>query len=62
MDASAYVSVRNTFSKSGGPSEEQAKAYIARLGATAGLKGEISPAAIFDFSFAAEADKELAKK
>lgn len=55
----AYDSVQDTFSKDGIPSEEQAKAYISMLTATAGL-GEISPAAIFDFSLAAEAAKETA--
>lgn len=55
--AKTYDSVRDTFSKAGIPSEEQGKSYIAMLGATAGLKGELSPAVIFDFSFAAEAAK-----
>ena len=58
--AKAYDSVKETFSKNGIPSEEQAKAYIAMLGATAGLKGDFSPASIFDFSAAAEASKEMA--
>ena len=57
--AKAYESVRDTFSRNGVPSDEQSKAYIAMLGATAGLK-DISPAAIFDFSPAAEAAKEMA--
>jgi len=30
------------------------------LGATAGLKGDFSPASIFDFSAASEASKEMA--
>ena len=60
--ARAYESVRDTFSRNGVPSEEQAKAYIAMLGATAGLKGEIAPASIFDFSLAAEATKEIGIK
>src|SRR5262245_39132638 len=38
--AKAYDSVKETFSKNGIPSEEQAKAYIAMLGTTAGLKGD----------------------
>ena len=58
----AYESVRETFSKNGIPSEEQTKAYISMLTATAGLGGEISPASIFDFSPAAEAAKEMAVK
>ena len=53
--ATTYDSVRDTFSKNGIPTDEQAKAYVAMLGATAGLKGDPSPAVIFDFSFAAEA-------
>jgi ABC-type nitrate/sulfonate/bicarbonate transport system substrate-binding protein len=60
--ARAYESVRDTFSRNGVPSEEQAKAYIAMLDATAGLKGEIAPASIFDFSLAAEAAKEIGVK
>jgi NitT/TauT family transport system substrate-binding protein len=60
--AKAYDSVKETFSKNGVPSEEQAKAYIAMLSATAGLKGDFSPASIFDFSAAAEASKEMALK
>jgi NitT/TauT family transport system substrate-binding protein len=60
--AKAYDSVKETFSKNGIPSEEQAKAYIAMLSATAGLKGDFSPASIFDFSAAAEASKEMALK
>ncbi len=60
--AKAYDSVRETFSRNGIPSDEQAKAYIAMLGATAGLKGEIPAASIFDFSPAAEAAKEMAPK
>lgn len=56
--ATTYDSVRDTFSKNGIPTEEQAKAYVAMLGATAGLKGDPSPAVIFDFSLAAEAAKK----
>src|SRR5262249_51456633 len=36
--AKAYDSVRDTFSKIGVPTEEQAKAYIAMLSSTANLK------------------------
>ena len=60
--AKAYDSVKETFSKNGIPSDEQAKAYIAMLSATAGLKGDFSPASIFDFSPAGEANKEMAVK
>jgi len=55
LSAQTYDSVRDTFSKAGIPADEQAKSYIAMLGATAGLKGDLSPTVIFDFSFAAEA-------
>jgi NitT/TauT family transport system substrate-binding protein len=60
--AKAYDSVRDTFSKIGVPTEEQAKAYIAMLSSTASLKGDVSAASIFDFSLATEAAKELAQK
>ena len=42
--------MRETFSKNGVPTEEQAKAYLTMLGSTAGLKGDLPAAAIFDFS------------
>ena len=42
--AIVYDSVRETFSKNGMPTEEQAKAYITMLRSTAGLKGDL-PAA-----------------
>ena len=57
-----YDSVRDTYSKNGIPSEEQVKAYIAMLGATAGLKGDVAANSIFDFSLAAEAAKEMTGK
>jgi NitT/TauT family transport system substrate-binding protein len=57
--AKAYESVRETFSKDGVPTDEQLKAYITMLGATAGLR-DIHPAALFDFSAAGEAVKEMA--
>jgi len=60
--AKAYDAVKETFSKNGVPSEEQANAYIAMLNATAGLKGDFAAASIFDFSAAAEASKEMALK
>ena len=58
----AYDSVRDTYSKNGIPSEEQTKAYIAMLSATAGLKGDVAANSIFDFSLAAEAAKEMTGK
>jgi len=60
--AKAYDSVRDTFSKIGVPTEEQAKAYIAMLSSTASLKGDLAAASIFDFSLAAEAAREMAQK
>lgn len=60
--ARVYDSVRDTYSKNGIPSEEQAKAYLAMLGATAGLKGDVTAAAIFDFAPAAEAAKASTKR
>src|ERR1043165_7513344 len=58
----AYDSVRETYSQNGIPTEEQAKAYIAMLAATAGVSGNLPSAAIFDFSLASAAAKELAAK
>jgi NitT/TauT family transport system substrate-binding protein len=60
--AKVYDSVRDTFSKNGVPTDEQSKAYITMLSSTAGLKGEVLPASIFDFSLAMEAAKALAAK
>ena len=60
--AKAYDSVRDTFSKIGVPTEEQAKAYIAMLSSTASLKGDVAAGSIFDFSLAAEAARDLAQK
>lgn len=60
--ARAYDSVRDTFSKIGVPTDEQAKAYIAMLSSTASLKADVPAASIFDFSLAAEAAKESVQK
>jgi NitT/TauT family transport system substrate-binding protein len=60
--AKVYDSVRDTFSKNCVPTEEQSKAYLSMLSSTASLKGEVSPASIFDFSAALEAAKELGVK
>ncbi len=60
--ATVYDSVRDTFSKNCVPTDEQSKAYVAMLSSTAGLKPEISPATIFDFSPALDAAKELGEK
>jgi NitT/TauT family transport system substrate-binding protein len=57
-----YDSVRDTFSKNCMPTEEQSKAYLSMLSSTASLKGEVSPASIFDFSPALETAKELGAK
>jgi NitT/TauT family transport system substrate-binding protein len=58
----AYDSVKDTYSQNGIPTEEQAKAYIAMLAATAGVSAKLPSAAIFDFSLASAAAKELATK
>lgn len=58
----AYDSVKDTYSQNGIPTEEQAKAYIAVLAATAGVSAKLPSAAIFDFSLASAAAKELATK
>jgi len=60
--AKAYDSVKDTFSHSGIPTDEQSKAYIAMLAATAGVSADLKPKMIFDFSLAAAAAKELATK
>lgn len=58
----AYDSVKDTFSRNGIPTDEQSRAYISMLAATAGVSADLAPATIFDFSFAAAAAKELAAK
>jgi ABC-type nitrate/sulfonate/bicarbonate transport system substrate-binding protein len=58
--AKAYDSVKDTFSRNGIPTDEQSKAYIAMLTATANLGAEPAAASIFDFSVAVEATRELA--
>src|ERR1041384_5051038 len=45
----AYDSVRDTYSQNGIPTEEQAKAYIAMLAATAGVSGNLPSAADLRF-------------
>jgi NitT/TauT family transport system substrate-binding protein len=60
--ARAYESVKDTYSKHGIPTEEQSKAYIGMLAATAGVSAEAAATTIFDFSLAAAAAKELAAK
>jgi ABC-type nitrate/sulfonate/bicarbonate transport system substrate-binding protein len=60
--AKAYDSVKDTFSRNGIPTDEQSRAYIAMLAATAGVSSDLAAAAIFDFSFAAAAAKELTAK
>jgi hypothetical protein len=58
----AYDSVKDTFSRNGIPTEEQRKAYIAMLAATAGVSADLPAATIFDFPLAAAATKELPGK
>jgi len=49
QSAKTYDSVRDTFSRAGVPTDEQAKSYIAMLGTAAGLKRDMSPAVILVF-------------
>ena len=58
----AYDSVKDTFSRNGIPTDEQSKAYIAMLAATAGVSVDLKTESIFDFSLAAAAAKDLAPK
>jgi NitT/TauT family transport system substrate-binding protein len=60
--AKTYETVKDTYSRNGLPTDEQAKAYLAMLGATAGIKGEINPASIYDFSPTEGAIREMAAK
>ena len=54
--------MKDTYSQSGIPTEEQAKAYIAMLAVTAGIGANLPSTAIFDFSLAHPAAQELATK
>jgi len=54
--------VKDTFSRNGIPTDEQSKAYIAMLAATAGVSVNLKTESIFDFSLAAAAAKDLAPK
>jgi len=58
----AYDSVKDTFSRNGIPTDEQSKAYLAMLAATASVSADLKPESIFDFSLAAAAAKDLAPK
>jgi NitT/TauT family transport system substrate-binding protein len=58
----AYESVKDTYSRNGIPTDEQSKAYIAMLTATAGISADLKPETIFDFSLSASAAKELAAR
>ena len=58
----AYDSVKDTFSRNGVPTDEQSKAYIAMLAATAAISADLQTATIFDFSLAAAAAKELGSR
>ena len=58
----AYDSVKDTFSRNGIPTDEQSKAYIAMLAATAGVSAELETRIDFRFFLAAAAAKELAAK
>jgi hypothetical protein len=54
--------VKDTFSRNGIPTDEQNKAYLAMLAATASVSADLKPESIFDFSLAAAAVKDLAPK
>lgn len=54
----ALDSVKDTFSD-GIPSEEQAKAYLSFLKATGGLKEDVSPKLVFNFSLAEQVAREM---
>jgi hypothetical protein len=54
--------VKDTFSRNGIPTDEQSKAYLAMLAATASVSADLKPESIFDFSLAAAAAKDLAPK
>jgi NitT/TauT family transport system substrate-binding protein len=58
----AYDSVKDTYSRNGIPLEEQGKAYISMLAATAGISADLKQETIFDFTLAATAAKELAAR
>jgi hypothetical protein len=58
----AYDSVKDTYSRTGVPTDEQSKAYIAMLTATAGVSVDLAAPTIFAFSLASAAAKELATK
>jgi ABC-type nitrate/sulfonate/bicarbonate transport system substrate-binding protein len=60
--AKTYDTVKDTYSQVGLPTDEQIKAYIAMLAATAGVKGDISSAVIYDFSPTEQAIKEMSRR
>jgi hypothetical protein len=45
----AYDSVEDTFSRNGVPTDDQSKAYIAMLAATAVVSADLQTPTIFDF-------------
>lgn len=58
----AYDAVKDTFSSYGVFSQEQTNNLLVILKATAGLREDITPSAIFDFSLVEQAAKELKVK
>ena len=57
--STAYDTVKDTFSRDGVPTQEQSKAYIAMLAATAGLSADLPAQTIFDFTLSVNAAREL---
>ncbi len=60
--ARTYGTVRDTYSRNGLPTDEQVNAYITMLANTAGIKENITPASIYDFSPTEAAIRELLDK
>lgn len=62
QSAKTYATVRDTYTRSGLPTDEQVNAYLAMLANTAGIKDTITPASIYDFSTTEAALREMAIK
>jgi hypothetical protein len=54
--------VKDTFSRNGIPTDEQNKAYLAMLAATASVSADLKPESIFDFSLAAASGQRSGAK
>jgi hypothetical protein len=62
QSAAAFGAVEDTFSSDCIPTPDQADSYLSMLKVTTDSKDMISPAAVFNFSRAAEVSKELKSK